>query len=149
VHGAEQCGEWVGDVDRVLAEREEDLWATEVEVIAAQGDDAGDALAVQQDEAARDAGGQLERVVVEQRAGLAQAGGVIDRGAARLRRSRLTCRAGSRSAWWAQSRKSRVGSARLGASATQSSTSGWRRCWSARSWSWSQAVSLTAARSLA
>ena len=36
VHGAEQCGEWVGDVDRVLAEREEDLWATEVEVIAAQ-----------------------------------------------------------------------------------------------------------------
>jgi hypothetical protein len=94
VHGAEQYGEWVGDFDRVLAELEADLWATEVEVVAAQGDDAGDALAVEQDQAARDAGGQLERVVVEQRAGLAQAGGVIDRGAGGLRRRPLDVQGG-------------------------------------------------------
>jgi hypothetical protein len=73
-------------VPRVLAELEKDPWVTEVEVVAALGDDAGDALAIEQDQAAREAGGQLERVVVEQRAGLAQACGVIDRGARGLRR---------------------------------------------------------------
>jgi hypothetical protein len=65
VHGAEQRGEWVVDLDRVRAELEEDVWAAQVEVVVAEGDDAGDALAVEQDQAARDAGGRLERVVVE------------------------------------------------------------------------------------
>ena len=37
----------------------------EVEVVGAERDDPGDALAVEQDQAARDAGRELERVVVE------------------------------------------------------------------------------------
>jgi hypothetical protein len=56
VQGAEQRGEWVGDFDRVVAELEADPWAVQVEVVAAEGDDPGDALAVEQDQAARDAG---------------------------------------------------------------------------------------------
>jgi hypothetical protein len=54
--GPEQRGEWVGDFDRVVAELEADPWAVQVEVVAAEGDDPGDALAVEQDQAARDAG---------------------------------------------------------------------------------------------
>ena len=65
VQGAEQCGEWVGDLDRVVAEPEADLRSVEVEVVGAERDDPGDALAVEQDQAARDAGREFERVVVE------------------------------------------------------------------------------------
>jgi hypothetical protein len=48
-----------------LAEPEADPRAVEVEVVGGEGDDPGDALAVEQDQAARDAGRELERVVVE------------------------------------------------------------------------------------
>ena len=61
MQGAEQCGEWVGDLDRIVAELLADLSALEVEVVGAEGDDAGDALAVEQDQAARDAGLEFER----------------------------------------------------------------------------------------
>ena len=54
-----------GVLDRVRAVLEVYVWAAQVEVVAAEGEDAGDALAVEQDQATRDAGGRLERVVVE------------------------------------------------------------------------------------
>jgi hypothetical protein len=55
VEGAEHSGDWVGDLDRIVAELEEDMRTAQVEVVAAERHDAGDPLAVEQDQTARDA----------------------------------------------------------------------------------------------
>jgi len=58
----------------------------DLDVGGAESDEAGDELAVEQQQRARDPGRRLDLVVVEERAGLSQACGVIDRRVARSRR---------------------------------------------------------------
>jgi hypothetical protein len=83
---SQQCGEWFGDGDGVLTEAE---WRVvvlvDLEVGGAESDDAGDELAVEQQQRSGDPDRRLDVVIVKKRAGLSEACGVIDRRVARPR----------------------------------------------------------------
>jgi hypothetical protein len=114
---AEECGERFGDGDRVLTETELHVVVLiDLEVGGAESDEAGDELAVEQQQRSGDPDRRLDVVVVEKRAGLSKACGVIDRRVARSgRRARDVERRDDpggvcpvqeravweRSAWWA------------------------------------------------
>lgn len=67
----EQARERVGRLDGFLAEAEPDLWPAQLDVVGAQRGDPRGALAVEQDQAVRDACRKRERVALQQRVGLA------------------------------------------------------------------------------
>lgn len=60
------------------------MWAAQLDIVGAQRGDSRGALAIEQDQAPGDAGWKLERVALQQFAGLAQAGGLVDRSGASL-----------------------------------------------------------------
>jgi hypothetical protein len=117
---SQQCGEPFRDGDGVLAEAEvHDVVLVDLEVGGAESDDAGDELAVEQQQRSGDPGRRLDLFVVQKRAGLSEACGVIDRRLLVRAGGRAMCSDGRIPAVCAQSRNARVGNARLGGPVSQ------------------------------
>jgi hypothetical protein len=83
---AQQRGDLFGDRDGVVTEPKPDLVAVDLDIFAAEPDDAGDELSVEQQQRSGDADRGLGVAVVKQAASLVEAGGVIDRRVGRARR---------------------------------------------------------------